>query len=284
MKTILVPTDFSETAENALLAAMGIARERHAGIVLINTWEVPFPATDIPFPAQYLAEETRTAEITSTEKLIDLVEKVKAAGIKHCEAVSRRGDLVAIVAETATAMNADMIMMGTNGSKGLKSILISSNTVKMIRKAPCPVLVVPANTAYKGLKKILYLTQYQYSDFGILKKIAALANIFDAEITLVHFTFEQHSQGAQMLMEAFAEKVKQKIHYDKLSFKVLYGEDPEAKLLEYVEHKHADLLATSTHYRDLFDRLFGNSVSELIAYRSTMPVLIFHRQDEQALF
>lgn len=285
MKTILVPTDFSETAENALLAAIGIAREQHAAIVLINTWEIPLPATDIPFPAQYLDEEIRTAQTISTEKLIQLVTKVKAAGIKQCEAVSRRGNMVTIITETAESTNADMIVMGTNGSKGLKSILISSNTVKIIRKASCPVLVVPVDAIYKGFERIVYLTQYQHSDFGILKKIAGLAKIFDAEITLVHFTFEQQShQGAQLLMEAFTQKVKDKIHYDNLSFKVLYGEDPEEKLLEYVEHKHADLLVTSTHYRDLFDRLFGNSVSELVAYRSAMPVLVFHHQDTQVLF
>jgi len=140
--TILVPTDFSPDADAALEHAIDIARLFGARIHLLHAYYiVPQAATpwSYSFPAG-LIDDVRQDALRRVEALR---EKVKERGIEASSEVSGEPPSLAIVA-CAERQKADLIAMGTRGLTGVKHVLLGSVAERVLRFAPCPVLIVKA--------------------------------------------------------------------------------------------------------------------------------------------
>jgi nucleotide-binding universal stress UspA family protein len=276
MKTILVPTDFSKNADSALNYAIGIALQENASIILLHAWGVIFPASDLP--------EIQETEHFSLKKLKELCETAEEFRIP-CEFISKNASVVDTILEIANTRKADLIVMGNSGDGGLKEVIFGSIAAKVIQKAKCPVIAVPQKAVFKGLHKITYATNYLKNDFKSLEGVTALARHFGARITLLHVEYENHSaEGAKIILRAFSDKVREKVHYDNISFKLIFGKDAEEALIKYVEEKHADLFVVSSLHRNFFDRLLAPSVADALAYQSKMPLMVFHHTETEVVF
>jgi nucleotide-binding universal stress UspA family protein len=285
MKNILVPTDFSPNAENALDYAIAVAGKYHAKIILFHVWQIIYPTVDIPVPGEVISAQMHDAELNAIAKMKPLCHKAHSAGIVDCDPVNRQGDLVKLIPEMIKEYHIDMVIMGTKGASGFKEILIGSHTAKVIRVAECPVIAIPEKTRFKGISHIIYATDYNSSDFDALKKVVDLAKHFQAKITLLHVSDEHYPlSGAKQIMELFAEKVQARVKYDLMDYKVIRTGNAEEELDEYVMKKHADLFVMSTMHRDIFDRLFGRSMTEKVAYHTRMPLMVFHHKEHKVVF
>lgn len=285
MKKILVPSDFSENSTEALIYAIGIAKKEKAKIILLHTWTILYHISDIP-TLSYVSEEPRAAEAYAREQLDRLCKEItELCDVPH-EAIIRQGTVVDTILDIIKEKEIDLVIMGTRGATGLQEIFIGSNTAKVIRKAHCPVLAIPAGCIFNDLKKIIYATNYQTSDFNALKRIAAIARPYNAEITLLHITDEYYSpEGAEILLKAFTQKVKEKTNYYHFTFHLIYGSDVNQKLDEYVQKKHADLFVMSTMHRNILDRLlFGESKAKVMAFHTKMPLMVFHHTENTPVF
>ena len=185
MKTILVPTDFSKNADNACKYAIAIAKEMKAKIILMNTYETPVYYADVamlPVQTDYLLY--RNSALVDMKKYHNKISKT--AGKIKIELIVQQGLASARIQEIALEKKADLIVMGTTGKGALEKMLIGSNTVRIIRKAPCPLLIIPLNAKYKGLKKIVYATDLENDNLNHLKTLIPFAKAFNSEILLLH--------------------------------------------------------------------------------------------------
>jgi nucleotide-binding universal stress UspA family protein len=143
IRTIVVPTDFSEHAELALDHALTFAKTFGARIVLLHAYSVPIyvgAQEAVPLPPSFFDDLRKSAE-ARTAKLRD---KVEAAGISTTTHVVHEVPVAAITA-TAERENADLIIMGTRGLTGVKHVLLGSVAERTVRLAPCPVMTVRAH-------------------------------------------------------------------------------------------------------------------------------------------
>jgi nucleotide-binding universal stress UspA family protein len=134
LKRILVTTDFSEASKKALPYAVALARKFDASLTLL--YVVP---ADLGQIGIVLEEERLVAE--ARERL----PRFRAAELDphlHVETLVVNGGSAHEICRTAAAQAADLIVMGTHGNTGLKHFLLGSVTEKVVRHAPCPVLVV----------------------------------------------------------------------------------------------------------------------------------------------
>jgi nucleotide-binding universal stress UspA family protein len=141
IRRILVPTDFSDAAGEAVQAAVVLARAFDAGIELLHvTATVAF----LPPPADLVPLSVLMPDLSKQvrERLTEEGKRVQAAGIP-CETNSREGSPHTEIVERAQEMGADLIVMGTHGHGGVAHAVLGSVTERVLHKSRCPVLVVP---------------------------------------------------------------------------------------------------------------------------------------------
>ena len=163
MRTVLIPTDFSDNAMHAIAYALRLYKCERTTFYLLHAY-----ADEVygPFRKNNGAslEEQKIAIQKNVDKLLQgLVEKLKEKeqNPKHSyEAVSSFESLVDAVNDFANQINIDLIIMGTQGQTANKKITFGSHTVQVFKYVQCPVLAIPENYVYEQPKKILFPTDY----------------------------------------------------------------------------------------------------------------------------
>jgi nucleotide-binding universal stress UspA family protein len=140
-RRLLVPTDFSETADRALQRAIGMARVLPAQLVVIH---VHSPVVVLPPPIDMVSLSTVFPK--ALEKMEEALEeraaRVREAGLV-CEIELVEGAPHVEIVAFADKIQAEMIVLGTHGRGGLAHAVLGSVTERVIHRATCPVLVVP---------------------------------------------------------------------------------------------------------------------------------------------
>jgi len=138
-KNILCPVDFSSCSRNALTAATELAKASEAALTIVHVWQPPlFGAPDAMIPGEAIQTMADDAERT----LADWEASVKAAGIKTVKSTMVTGAPWNEIMQLVEATHADLVVMGTHGRTGLKHALIGSVAERVVRHAPCAVLVM----------------------------------------------------------------------------------------------------------------------------------------------
>jgi len=142
LKTILHPTDFSETSGHALTYALAFAKEFKARLYVLHVIEevssaMYFDMLQTPPLAQLMADVEAQAR-----KALDGLLPEEAREQVQTEGLIRKGVPFLEIVRCAEEVGADMIVCGTHGRTGLKQALFGSVAEKIVRKAPCPVLSV----------------------------------------------------------------------------------------------------------------------------------------------
>jgi len=276
MKTILVPTDFSETAETAYDFAITLAKNLNSRLVLLHVYQNPAPVAEVPFDV--LNDERRLLKEESEKTIKALKMKMDYAGNLAYEYLSLEGETRNIILTVAREKKAELIIMGATGQTGLSSTLFGSISQSIMEKATCPVMAIPPGfTANKTIRKITYATDYHNSDITAIEKAAEIAAALHAQLDILHISDAViGADEEKSLMRHFMEKVKNTTSYNNLSFQIIHGYNVEERLEKYVEDGSTEMLLMATHYRDFIDKLFGRSITRNIARTSTVPVVAFH--------
>jgi universal stress protein A len=135
----LVPLDFSEYANQALDYAINLASKLGARLTLLHVVQsLPMGGVDMGLTLPYTYIQDLEAEIM--ESMNDHLRRVTAAGLEGEVAVVHGVPFHEII-EMAKTKQVDLIIMGTHGRTGLQHVLLGSVAEKVVRLAPCPVLV-----------------------------------------------------------------------------------------------------------------------------------------------
>lgn len=278
MKTILVPTDFSPAAESATKYALELNQKINAKIILFHGYVMPHYAVDVTMVVTDF-EDMKREEMDSLKKWTD---KYKAL-YPQMQIESRFADSEQVIAnevsQLAAAENVDLVVMGTTGASGLKSVLFGSNAAAVLEKAPCPVLVIPDKYKFNKMQKIVFATDYQDNDLESLTFLCEIAVLFEAEIIIVHISqTPQTDEYEPDLLEWFKHELldKANIDYKNLSFHLLIAGDIADELQSYVEKNNVDLVSMSMRKRNTFSKLFSRSVTKTLAHHTRTPLLAFH--------
>ena len=140
LRTIVVPTDFSETSEGALRAAVGMAKKYGAELVVLHVYAVPVYA----FPdGAYIAPANLAAEISiAAQRGLDALEQRLLGEKVPMRFLLREGNADEEIRAVAEEVRADLIVVGTHARRGLSRALLGSVAETVIRTVDVPVLVV----------------------------------------------------------------------------------------------------------------------------------------------
>ncbi len=271
---ILIPTDFSTVANNALQYAIQLAKKTNASIHLLHVNNIPI--MDASFPNEVY--QTYTAEIedfakNSFENLENLyLNKSNLQFDKH----TAYGFVNDEIQEFAKNNKIDLIVLGTTGASGIQEILIGSNAASVVAKAEIPVLVIPPTSTFTDIKKIVYASDFNEPEFPSVSRLAFFANLYEAEVNVLHI-----KSFADNLFDAehnFFSRNKENVEVNRWKIvKLPEGESIIDSINNFVETEHPNLIVMAKHNRSFFDRLFHRSLSKQMAYHTKIPLLVLNK-------
>ncbi len=140
-KRILVPIDFSEHSKQALAYAASVAEKFSSELTLMYVVEPPVYPADLGFGQVTLPNIEKELKARGEEELKEIGSEAVGKSV-HWSTVIRVGKPYIEIIQEANIMRADLIVIATHGHTGVEHLIFGSTTEKVVKKAPCPVLIV----------------------------------------------------------------------------------------------------------------------------------------------
>ncbi len=274
MKKILVPTDFSEQAENALKVAAQLAEKFNAEIYLLHLIELP---ADMVNPVG----ETRSNDLPEAlffmklakKRFDDLLSRPYLKGLKVHDTVEINKAFDGII-DTSKKHGCDFIVMGSQGATGFREMFIGSNTEKVVRTSDIPVLVVKNEHPSFEVKNFIFATNLETTGRKTLQKVIALAESFQARLHLVYINTANEfvtTDDCDKKLKKYMEGVA----FNNYEFHVFNDDSVEQGILNFSRKINADVMGIATHGRKGLSHFFNGSISEDLVNHANSPVVTF---------
>lgn len=277
MRNILVLTDFSENAWNALFTALKLHERAQVRYLITNCYEPTFAPVLGHRSKERLAVIYDSLSMNSRKQLtetLNYLHRHHKNEFHEFRELSLEGDIVECVKEVQQQYELDMIVMGTKGTTRARDVFMGSNTVKVIKRMPdIPILAVPDEHDFKALKRIVFPTEFsrRYSEAEI-RPLRELAKIWESKIVIFQVT-----DGLQLT----AEQINHKAHLEKhlegvrIQFQsVSWSTNIKRAILHEVESVKADMIALINYSHTFLERLTREPVVKKMAFQTNVPLLI----------
>jgi nucleotide-binding universal stress UspA family protein len=274
MKKILVPSDFSDSAVQAFQFALQIAQKSKGEIILFHVVDFPglhgaMQVSDSYFEENYLKD----LKVNAEKKLEEMKTKWVNQGVR-VRSLVEYGPTTKTINRIAEENKADLIVMGTQGASGFKEFLVGSNTEKIIRLSPLPVLAVRKFLQLSDIKNIVFPTTLDPDQNILLTHIKELQSFFSAKLHLLLVNTPHNmkrTSDEKDMMEAYAKDFGLE-NYTLNTRNDFYESDA---IVNFTIEIKADMIAIGTHSRKGLSHLFSGSVAENVANHIVCPIWIY---------
>jgi len=276
MKRIILPTDFSGNADNAIGYAIQLYREEECTFYLVHTYTPAIYQAEyiLHSPGQIgLGDVYQVSSMERLEKLKEQLENDFKNPKHHFIPHSANNSLVNEITDTVVREKIDLVIMGTQGATGAKEILLGTNTVDLINRANCPVIAVPSDYTFKPPLEILFPTDYEIAyGGGRLNVLLHLAKIYGSQVEVIYISpgyelSESRSENKREL-ESVLDKIPHLFH-DLPDQEVIRG------IASFRSKKRMDLLVMIQNKHTFLERLFIDPVIKKAAFHLDIPFLVF---------
>ncbi len=274
MKRILVPTDFSEQAENALKVAAQLAKKFDGEIYLLHMLELPLQLVDPVNGSgtQNLPEALFFMKL-ARKRFKELIDLPFLKGIKVHDTVEFHQAFEGIM-EVSQQHNCDIIVMGSHGASGFKEVFIGSNTEKVVRNSTIPVLVIKNDHDNFNVDSFVFATDCDLENKHTLNKAMKFAAKIDATLHLVYINTANNFKTSVEAEECLTDFIKgESIHKEYLH--VYNDVTVEKGIMNFAKSLNAGLIGISTHGRKGLAHFFNGSISEDLVNHANRPVVTF---------
>lgn len=277
MKKILVPIDFSPNSKNALRIAAEIAVKGNARLELFHANVATIysmPLSEYVPSANYAEdEEYDEAVARELEKLKMEVCEMAAFSKLKVDIRVEEGFLHSCIRKVAEEDKVDLVVMGTKGASGMQEFLVGSNTEKVIRTAPCPVLVVPEGVEKFELKTVLLPSTLKDDQRSTFKYLAGWQKAFDFNVKVLYlnnpsnFPTDGSAEARKNRMGEAAGLQKTEVV---MAMGTFFEDDT---ILSVADQYDVNMIVMATHQRQGLSHVFFGSVTESTVNHSKIPVL-----------
>ncbi len=271
MKKIILPTDFSINAENAIAYAIHLFKDEKCAFYLLNTFMPPAHYEEYPWHSDLEPSNLQKSMNQLNGLLRRLTEKTKNPGhlfIPH----SAMNSVVGEIKELIKKEKIDLVIMGTKGNTGAKSIIFGSNTTEVIRKIECPVIAVPSGFEQKGPKNILFATDYEITyTKEQLNETLSIAGHHGSHIFVLHVSSTGELTQDQQNNKARLEEVIKDADYR--TYFVTH-ENVRSAINEFRDKEGIDFLVMIQNKHTFMERLFLKSNIKEIGLQIVVPFMV----------
>lgn len=276
MKKIVIPTDFSDNAWDALTYAIRLYDDIPTRFYILNTYEVV--ATGV----------NTTIYTGATKKLYNILKEDSEKELKKIEnhlneyllndkheykMLSIPGTFSSIVKELVDKEDIDLVVMGTTGASGMKKVFMGSNTVKLIKKiAKCPIIAVPKDFEYREPELISFATDLNKLFISEeLNVLIELLLIHDLDLEILHVKKEKALSETQ---KQNIDLIKNLFNSGNVNYKGIDFEKSVSKTINnYTENNQVDIVCLARYEHNFLEWLTHKRVIKKVGFHTQVPLM-----------
>lgn len=270
MKTILVPTDFSDAARNASEYAVQYAKEFGYKLLLCHIYHLPVMSVpEEPLLVMENPKILRKNHLQSLEEEAAFLSKNRDVQI---DCTVAEGFAVDEILTIEDEVKPAFIVMGMETEGTFSELIIGSIATDVIRKTKTPIILVPEKARFKKIQKITLAYDYKLKqEVNILQPLKELITTSKAEFYILNVGKEEPEQDPEKAIAA----IKLEKYFSDITFTPYFAqsEDFTAGVNKFIELKNIDLIAMIPHKHNFLERLFKESHTKKIAFHANVPLL-----------
>ena len=282
MRKILLPTDFSANAFNALKYAVSLFKYEKSEFYLLHAYADEVYSNEAALTEDQFQEKKANAKKNSKSQFKEILAAIKelSPNPKHQFFIkSSYGLLVDKANDLINIENIDVAVMGTRGKTNEKSLTYGTNTIQVMKYVQCPVLCIPENYVYKTPKQILFPTNflipYQRRE---LKLVADMARSYRSEIHMLYISNFPINSYRQKDNQSF---LKEQFKDDVFNFHRADEGDKTEVILKHLDFMNIDLLVMVRSRHTYLENIIQASTIDKIGLQPQIPFLVlqnYHRE------
>lgn len=268
MKTFLVPVDFSDASKNAAEYATQLTADiPDAKMILYNVYEKITHSGG--------AEHSSRKSVAEKE-LNDLKASLPVSDNVTVSTVAEEGSLVGDIEKFIANNSIDLIIMGITGSSRMKQVFMGTNTLNVIRHVNTPVMIVPPDAKFRGLKNVVFTSDFKdVTHTTPVKSLKAILNLFNPMLHVVNVDSEHYIELTEEYKKERAKMDEQLSDYSH-EFYFLRTYDFLDGIDMFVQTKNIDAIITAPKRHNFLSQLFVVTHTKKLAYHSHIPIIAIH--------
>jgi nucleotide-binding universal stress UspA family protein len=273
MKQILVATDFSNCASNAMEYAVELAKILKIDLCAIHAIHPTEGIDNSVYNAIFIEDYYNNKREFLTSWAANFVSKEGYEGVKITTACEK-GQLGNVLTKYIDSNSVEILVMGSMGATGISG-LFGSNASMIVEKTKTPTLVIPLETKFSNSPVITLATDF--SSKLSPEDVTALNDLIDAfksdrlNVLNILETPEELKTN-----EAGENSLKQLIKNASLEFKYIHEDNPREGIMNFIQGNNTDILCVVKHHHNLVYRIFNRSTVTQVMNKSVKAILVLH--------
>jgi nucleotide-binding universal stress UspA family protein len=279
VKKILHPTDFSENAAKALIYAFHLAKKMNAKLVVLHVGDLPTilnsPSNISSFSEMEEAHVENFVEQLKKYTTSHLGNLTSELSIDHKVKLhsSRTKGILQFAQETET----ELIVIGMKGESQFTEFILGSTAKELVRKAHCPVFIVPPQAVYSGINHVVYASDYEIDDSYVLQIMAKSNIIKDAVVKLLH-VFPSNTK-METELSSNKKNIITQLKDKSINVDELEGQNIYETINSYINENQIDLLVMlERKHESILEKMFHKDIAQYSATHSSVPVLSYNQR------
>ncbi len=269
---ILIPIGFSDQSMIALGQGFNLAKIKKSEIILLSVIE-----NQKKIESLFLDDKTHELQQKVNDKLVEVGKKYAAEYDIHVETMVAKGRVYEKIIEVAEMVNADLIVMGTNGTpKGVIKKVIGTNAERVVRLAHCPVITIKGKNHKNGCENIILPLDLEKQTKEKVTLAIEYARYWNATIRVVSVLLKDKQEIKDKLIRNLNQVEKfisdADVECSSELLEVEKGKGLVKSILDYGRKFESDLILIMTRQEDVFSNKLGTVAREII-YQSEIPVM-----------
>jgi len=277
MKKILVPTDFSENSRIAYQYAMELAQQLNAQLTVANIYH-PSATVVNEQPLPIAGELLQINRERLDNFVAEGIEKNKKDGAVSVQVVKRVeiGFAVDRLIELSKSGEYDLMVMGATGETGLLEKVFGKVSLSVAERSDCPVMLIPSDTSFAPIKKIMYATNFASKDIDVLTKIEKLSRNLNGKVHLVHVSETPEEVLSKKELIEIEENFQSKLPGLELVLNTVISESLSDGLELYAAEHSVDWMVIVKPHLNFWQRLTHISQTNPIVMNPKVPLIVMH--------
>lgn len=273
MKNILIPTDFSNNAYNALFHSTKLMEGQVCTFYILNVYN-SFTPLQNPISSGDISKHLENESLEGLQRVLHRI-RFDVKDAEHTfTSISKRGNIVDEISKMIDQEEIDLIVMGNSGRSEIEAIFMGSNALDVTTKIKkCPILTIPKEIDFVSPKEIAFVTDYARPfDAGLLKPLLFIADLNKSKIVVMHINeaevLDKHQIMNKNILMEYLSPFEHSFHWMPL-FK-----SKATAINSFLQELEIDMLAMVNYEHSFLERMTREPVIKRVGFDNNIPFLV----------